>query len=334
MLTFSQNYEKEGDDLFAQAQYEQAEKKYKAAIAIVGESQTIKQKQDKCTKCKNLLTKAQTAEKESRYSDAAKYYSNLYAIHALPKYQSKANAMKQKEKQREKDRIAKIEEEKRKAELERQTKIDERTLRGRLSNGFTWKFFEGTLTIYGEDLLWKFGRLEGNPWCNSSFRDSIKTIIISEPIINIANLAFDGCTNLTSVSIPQSVKKIGAFAFRNCKKLESITIPKSVSSIEEYAFDGCSKLSSITIPYGVKIIRHRTFRDCANLRLITLPSSLTHIDIKAFSNCRSLSSITIPESVTFIGEQAFENCNNLSIRIPKRFKGNVNLSDCKNVTYY
>ena len=39
---FSQNYEKEGDDLFAQAQYEQAEKKYKAAIALVGESQTIK----------------------------------------------------------------------------------------------------------------------------------------------------------------------------------------------------------------------------------------------------------------------------------------------------
>lgn len=96
---FAQNYEKEGDDLFAQAHYEQAEKKYKAAIAIEDETPAVKQKQDKCSKCKSLLTKAQTAEKESRYNDAAKYYSNLYSIHPLASYQSKANAMKQKAEQ-------------------------------------------------------------------------------------------------------------------------------------------------------------------------------------------------------------------------------------------
>lgn len=93
---FCQNYEKEGDDLFAQAQYEQAEKKYKAAIVVLGETASLKQKQLNCSKCGSLLANAKTAENESRYSDAAKHYSDLYAIHSLAKYQAKANTMKQK----------------------------------------------------------------------------------------------------------------------------------------------------------------------------------------------------------------------------------------------
>lgn len=111
ILSFSQNYEKEGDDLFAQAQYEQAEKKYKAAIAIVGETPSINQKLSNCSKCKTLLSKAQTAEKESRYNDGAKFYSNLYEIHPLAKYKSKENAMKQKARQEAEAEIAKLEQE-------------------------------------------------------------------------------------------------------------------------------------------------------------------------------------------------------------------------------
>lgn len=107
---FCQNYEKEGDELFAQSQYEKAEKKYKAAIAIIGETPSVKQKQVNCSKCVSLLAKAQNAERESLYSNAAKYYSELYAIHPLDKYMSKANEMKQKvqkAKQIEQERLEK-----------------------------------------------------------------------------------------------------------------------------------------------------------------------------------------------------------------------------------
>lgn len=96
---FAQNYEKEGDNLFIQAQYEQAEKKYKAAIVVLGETASLKQKQLNCSKCASLLANAKTAENETRYDDAAQYYSDLYAIHSLAKYQSKANALKQKARQ-------------------------------------------------------------------------------------------------------------------------------------------------------------------------------------------------------------------------------------------
>lgn len=96
---FAQNYEKEGDDLFAQAQYEQANKKYKAAIVVSGETPALKKKQTNSSWCATTLKNARTAEKESRFNEAAKYYSDLYAIHSLAKYQSKANALKQKARQ-------------------------------------------------------------------------------------------------------------------------------------------------------------------------------------------------------------------------------------------
>ena len=58
--------------------------------------------------------------------------------------------------------------------------------------------------------------------------------------------AFDGCSGLTSVTIPDSVTSIGRSAFEGCSGLTSVTIGNSVISIGNSAFDGCSGLTSIT----------------------------------------------------------------------------------------
>ena len=55
-------------------------------------------------------------------------------------------------------------------------------------------------------------------------------------VITIGAGAFDGCSGLTSVDIPNSVTIIGDNAFADCSGLTSITIPNSVISIGEYAF--------------------------------------------------------------------------------------------------
>ena len=71
------------------------------------------------------------------------------------------------------------------------------------------------------------------------------------PVTSIGEDAFGGCTNLTSVAIPNSVIYIGDKAFRDCSSLSSITIPEGVTSIGSFAFVFCSSLSSITIHDGV-----------------------------------------------------------------------------------
>jgi len=57
--------------------------------------------------------------------------------------------------------------------------------------------------------------------------------------------AFDGCTKLTSISIPNSVTSIGNYAFSHCTSLTSITIPGSVTSLGRNVFPDCRSLTSI-----------------------------------------------------------------------------------------
>ena len=133
----------------------------------------------------------------------------------------------------------------------------------------------------------------------------------------ISSYAFEDCSGLTSITIPNSVTSIGSSAFSGCEGLTTITIPDSVTSIGSSAFSGCEGLTSITIPDSVTSIGEWAFDCCDGLTSITIPNSVTSIGEWAFAYCSGLTSITIPDSVTYIGSSAFRDCSGLtSITIP------------------
>ena len=134
---------------------------------------------------------------------------------------------------------------------------------------------------------------------------------VTYSVTSIGSYAFERCSGLTSITIPNSVTSIGKGAFAYCSGLTSITIPNSVTSIGERAFYSCSRLTSITIPNSVTSIGDEAFSYCSGLTSITIPNSVTSIEDYAFYKCSSLASITIPNSVTSIGKQAFQGCSGL-----------------------
>ena len=61
----------------------------------------------------------------------------------------------------------------------------------------------------------------------------------------IYTYALYGYSELTSVTIPDSVTSIGSYAFYNCSNLTKVTLGEGVESIGTWAFSGCSKLIEV-----------------------------------------------------------------------------------------
>lgn len=78
---------------------------------------------------------------------------------------------------------------------------------------------------------------------------------------------YEGCLNLTSLSLGENVKSIGENAFNQCSALTSVSIPNSVTTIGRRAFDDCPSLTSVSIPNSVISIGSSAFED-ANLNSI------------------------------------------------------------------
>ena len=147
-------------------------------------------------------------------------------------------------------------------------------------------------------------------------------------VTEIKPFAFDGCSGLTSIKIPNRGTSIGSFAFHECSGLTSITIPNQVTSIEQFTFTNCRSLSSITIPNSVTSIGPYAFAWCTSLTSLTLSSNVESIMDNAFRGDSSLISLTIPSKVSFIGPYAFQECYGLTSMVVET--GNKNYDSREN----
>jgi len=147
------------------------------------------------------------------------------------------------------------------------------------------------------------------------FCSELTSITIPNSVTEIDEKAFGYCDNLNSIVIPDSVKEIGNGIFHSCENLTSVTIPDSLISIGNYAFRNCKRLVSINIPNSVKKIGYSAFSRCNMLSSITIPDSVEEIGSWAFECCYRLTSLFIPSSVTKISECAFDECFNLTIHV-------------------
>jgi hypothetical protein len=133
-------------------------------------------------------------------------------------------------------------------------------------------------------------------------------------VTSIGDSAFSGCSDLISITIPDSVTSIGNSVFENCNNLETVTLSTSLVTINNNVFYNCSALISITIPNSVTTIGTNAFESCTSLASINIPDSVTSIDDGAFSGCNNLLTVTIenPNNITTLYTSSFTDVNKAS----------------------
>ncbi len=191
----------------------------------------------------------------------------------------------------------------------------------------TYEGIESTSSVYSGDVV-----------IPSQVTNKGKTYSVT----SIGTWAFEGCSGLTSITIPNSVTDIGPSAFSDCTGLTSVTFPNSVTRIGNGAFWKCTGLTSVTIPNSVTNIENYAFAGCTSLPVIDnlryadsyiveavdkslgeykLKENSRYIGNSAFSSCTSLRKLELPKNLVSIGQYAFYDCYSLqSVIIPKNVK--------------
>lgn len=123
--------------------------------------------------------------------------------------------------------------------------------------------------------------------------------------------AFEGCTELTSVTLNEGLQTLGARAFSGCTGMTSINIPASVTTISSSAFNNCVALSSVSFAgSNLTTIGQSVFVGCTSLTSIQLPNSVTSIGTAAFQYS-GLTSFVFPANCTTLNSSVLQNCFSL-----------------------
>ncbi len=181
---------------------------------------------------------------------------------------------------------------------------------GVCGDDLNWTLNEaGVLRINGTGEMYDYEFFKSDPPWNLYGDEyynnhSVKSLIISEGVTSIGNVAFSRCYALESVSLPSTLQKIGNSAFEECQKLKEVIFPSGLLSIGNDAFRKCTSLAGVNIPDSVTDYGQMVFEECSAMPFIRLGKNITgatyNLRGNDFNDCTSLTSIQVsPENPSY-----------------------------------
>lgn len=161
-----------------------------------------------------------------------------------------------------------------------------------------------------------------NPY--TGFEEPLGSLIIPDSVhingndycvTSIGDWSFAFCSNITSVSIPNTVKTIGDCAFGECVSLSKLSMPDSIVSIGVCAFQGCA-IDTIVLPQSVTTIGNFAFKNCIGLVSLSIPTSVVNVGFMAFDSCISLTSVSVDNNTLLLSVND-TNMGNVHIEVPQ-----------------
>ena len=212
---------------------------------------------------------------------------------------------------------------------------------GTCGDNLTWSLNtkDSTLTITGS------GEMTSAPW--NEYKQYIAHVSLPDNLTSICDNAYNGCSAMTKIVIPNTISKIGKSAFSgsgltgvyisdlaawcninfrdngnpvsiahrlylNDTEVVDLVIPSGIKTIKANSFNGCWSLESIVIPNSVTSIEYFAFRHCDNLTgELVIPNSVKSLGDEAFYGCELFTSVVIGENLQNIGMEVFYRCDQI-----------------------
>ncbi len=167
-------------------------------------------------------------------------------------------------------------------------------------------------------VYWSEGSFSVTAVADKGFENNtnLTTITLPESIKTVGDKAFYGCSKLSAVTF-NGQTAIGDEAFRNCTSLINVSLPTGLKTIGDRAFQGANSITQIEFKDGIESIGAFSFMDCKALTAVRLPNTTKSIGTSAFENCIKLTYASVGDNLTSLGNSAFRNCSVLTeISIP------------------
>ena len=138
-----------------------------------------------------------------------------------------------------------------------------------------------------------------------------------DTVTKICESAFDGCSELTSVTVSQNVAKIVYRTFANCSSLSEIVLPSKLEAIDDRAFSACSQLKTVNLPSSLKTLGAYAF-EYSGLESVSMPDSVTNVGTGTFLSCTELAQVSLSNKLKVLSDSMFYRCTALEqITIPE-----------------
>ena len=154
-------------------------------------------------------------------------------------------------------------------------------------------------------------RVEGTEAVLTGIENSLSgNIVVPEKLGGYDVVMVDGAfkfkTNITSVTLPDTVTVITNESFSNCS-LRHITFSNNLSRIGQEAFFACAYLQEAVLPNSLMQLGQYAFSGCAALQSVVISSGLGYIEKEVFNGCSELAAIDIPDNINYLGKDSFSD---------------------------
>lgn len=195
-------------------------------------------------------------------------------------------------------------------------------------------------TLLSDVVLTEATKISYNAFVNCK---SIKSVTLSDTVVEIKGGAFKECTSLSTVVLSNELKKIGYYAFANCTSLRQIELPSSLTELKDGAFENCTSLATITLGDQITYIGVNAFENTAYSNTsANWIDGVLYIDNYLIGVLADQEKVIVKKEVKYVAVSAFESLlpntkilfNGVESEFNEIVMGDNNVLNKNNVYFY